>query len=86
MFKQPPALPYIVFLDESSYRGADDSNPLAERSVTLELYSDVINAMTEGLIEALLDAKAYAYTKNRTWIPGDDFFMTVYVFQTTERK
>ena len=86
LFKTPPALPYIVFRDSRNVYGSDESNLLAVRNVAIELYSDTIHAAAESSIEALLNAKAYPFTKHREWIPSESFFMTVFEFQTTERK
>ena len=42
-FLKPSALPYIVFLDNTSISGADDKNCLLDRDIIVELYSEKIN-------------------------------------------
>ena len=85
-FFKAPALPYIVFMETRDVNGADDVNLKVQRTITIELYSSDIDLINEEKIEDLLDGKAFSYRKDRTWIPSDGFYQTVYELSITERK
>lgn len=84
-FKKPPALPYVVFLESGNYGGADSKNCIADRSITIELYSDKINETAEAKIEALLNDIAKEYLKDRIWIDSERRFQTMYDFNLLEK-
>lgn len=84
-FSKPPALPYIVFKDETTVRGADYKNSIADRNISAELYSKTIDNVAEQKIENLLNEKAIEYKKNRTFINTEKFFQTVYDFNLIEK-
>lgn len=84
-FLKPPALPYIEFLEDTDVSGADNKNCIANRKVTTELYSGIINREAEQKIEDLLNVKAIEYKKERTWIDSEKFFQTVYDFNLLEK-
>lgn len=84
-FFKPPALPYIVFLEDRAVSGADSKNCIADREISIELYSDKINQSDEQAIENLLNEKAINYKKDRTWIQAEMFFQTVYDFNLIEK-
>lgn len=84
-FLKPPALPYIVFLENSSVGGADNKNCLIKRNITVELYSEKINRQKEKSVENLLNNRLINFSKNRTWIDSEGFFQTVYDFNLYEK-
>lgn len=84
-FLKPPALPYILFNDNSNISGADDKNCIANRQITIELYSSRINNTAESLIETLLNEKNINYSKDRIWIQTEMYFQTVYDFELVEK-
>lgn len=84
-FLKPPALPYIVFTEDTNVRGADSKNCIADRIISVELYSDKINYEAEQNIESLLNEKSIEYKRERTWIDTEKFFQTVYNFNFTEK-
>ncbi len=84
-FLQPPALPYIVFVEENDISGADSKNCIADRAITIELYSDRINREVEGKVETLLNEKEIQYKKERTWVDSERFFQTMYDFNLKEK-
>ena len=85
-FESPPPLPYIVYMEDVDCFGSDLSNDLVDRSFAVELYSRKPGSNAENLIEALLDEKAFNYTKNTMWLSSERCHMTVYNFTFTERK
>lgn len=84
-FFKPPALPYVIFSDDTNFGGADNEICIADRSISIELYSDRISREFEQKIENLLNEKAIKYKKNRTWVHSDKFFQTVYYFNLVEK-
>jgi len=84
-FLKPPPLPYIIFMDNTEIRGADDKNCIAERDVSIEFYSGEVDHITEGLIENLLNEKAINYKRNRTWLDTEMMFETIYDFNFVEK-
>lgn len=84
-FFKPPSLPYVIFNDNTKAGGSDDKNCLADRSITVEMYSDCINKEKENLIESLLNEKAIEFKRSRIWIDSEKFFQTVYDFNIYEK-
>lgn len=84
-FSKPPALPYIVFIEDINVRGGDNENCIEERKINVELYSDKINKVAEKAIEDLLNEKSIEYKKERIWIDTENFFQTVYDFNFIEK-
>ncbi|EDS77293.1 putative prophage pi2 protein 38 [Clostridium botulinum C str. Eklund] len=84
-FKKPPALPYVIFKENTKVSGADNKNCLSNRSITVELYSEIINHKAEKNIENLLDEISIEYDRDRTWIESQSFFQTVYDFDLKEK-
>lgn len=84
-FLKPPALPYVVFTETTTVGGADDKNLIADRQISIELYSNKIDLTAEQSIETLLNGDGTHYTKSRTWIDVEMFFQTVYDFTVTDK-
>ena len=84
-FKEPPKPPYIIFIEESDVGGADDKNCIAERKISIEMYSLKIDKIAEKAIENLLNEKAIKYKRYHTWIESEEFFQTVYDFNLVEK-
>ncbi|PYG88498.1 hypothetical protein LY28_01347 [Ruminiclostridium sufflavum DSM 19573] len=84
-FLKPPAQPYIIFVDNTEVGGADNKNCIADRQISVELYSDKINNEAEQKIEGLLNGKVIHYSKVRAWIQTEMFFQTLYEFNLIEK-
>lgn len=84
-FINPPPLPYIVFTENNDVSGADDKNCIADRSISIELYSIKIDKVSEAKIENLLNLKAIKYSKDRIWIDAETLFETVFDFNIVEK-
>lgn len=84
-FIKPPQLPYIAFLESRNVRGADNKNLIADRELSIELYSAKIDRESEQKIEDILNEKSIEYSKDRTWIDSEKFFQTVYDFNLLEK-
>lgn len=85
LFLKPPTPPYIVFTSKPDIRGADNKNCIADRFISIELYCESMDEVTEKTIEDLLNEKAIEYTKERTWIQEELLFETVYDFNLIEK-
>ena len=85
-FLRPPALPYIVFLENSNCSGADNKICILERDITVELYSSRINREKENELEEILIKNYIEFSKERTWIDSVKVFQTVYEFNLYEKK
>lgn len=81
----PPPLPYLVITEYRETDGPDNGNGWMDREVTIELYSDIRSPVWESLIEALLDRRGVHYQKDQEWIAEEQFFMTTYEFNQTEK-
>ena len=84
-FNTPPPLPYINFTDNREISGADNKNCIADRAISVELYSLKIDKVSEGLIENLLNEKAIQYSKDHVWIDTEKLMSTIYDFNIIEK-
>ncbi|MCL6573153.1 MAG: hypothetical protein K6T88_15960 [Bacillus sp. (in: Bacteria)] len=84
-FLKPPPLPYIIFTENNDVSGADDKNCIANRDISVELYSLKVDRISEDLIENLLNEKAIRFKRDRIWIDTEGMFETIYDFNFTEK-
>lgn len=76
--------PFIVFLDTVTRNGGDMVNIGYSHTLTVERYSEV--DADNKLLEALFDAKAIKYKKEKIWLDDEKCFMTTYNFDLFERE
>lgn len=84
-FSRAPSLPYIIFTEKRNIVGADLKVCIANRNISVELYSNKIDKEVESNIETLLRDKSIEYEKYRTWIGSEEYFQTVYDFNLIEK-
>lgn len=84
-WREPPTLPYVIFTESENVRGSDVKNSIIERNIGVELYSGIIDRISEGKIDTLLNEKAIEYSKERIWIDNQGMFETVYAFNLIEK-
>ena len=84
-FLKPPPLPYIIFTENNDISGADDKNCIADRNISIELYSAKIDKAREKAIEDLLNEKAISFKRDRIWIDTEMMFESVYDFNLVEK-
>lgn len=84
-FLKPPPLPYIIFTDNTDVGGADNKNCIANRAISIELYSSKVDHASETLIENLLNEKTIGYKRDRIWIDIEMMFETIYDFNLVEK-
>lgn len=83
--KMPP-LPYNIFIDDTSYRGADNLNNIIEHNISLEHYSETIDNENEKIIEDFLNEEELHFEKNREWLNDEELYVTVYELETFLEK
>lgn len=79
-----PPLPYIVFLDKVVRGGGDMKNMTKAHSLTVERYN--VTSEDNAGLEALFDAQAIKYQKDKQWVTDMECFMTTYYFELIERE
>lgn len=77
---EAPAPPYVVYLDTVERSGGDMKNMIRRHSLTVERYSNVSDDNTA--LEALFDAGAMKYTKDKQWLSDEECYLTLYVLET----
>ena len=80
---QKPPLPYSVFFDDMSYRGADQKNNINEHNITIEHYHDGEKQNHEKIIESFLilekeKGRFDNFTKNREYLHNESLWVTVF--------
>lgn len=88
VWKNPPAYPYGVFLDESNARGADEKLFIKEHELNIEIYSDTEKgiALAERSIDSILCESGVSYTcLGREWDDQEKHFQSSYHFSLTEK-
>ncbi|WP_294167779.1 hypothetical protein [uncultured Clostridium sp.] len=85
-FLKPPALPYIIILEDKEELGADQLNNIIKRDINIELYSEKINKPKEEEIESLLKTKSIKYKSERVYIDSQKIFETIYTFSIYEKE
>ena len=85
-FLKPPALPYIIILEDKEELGADQLNNIINRNLTIEFYSEKINKEKEAEIENLLKSKSLKFKKERVYIDSQKIFETIYTFSIYEKE
>lgn len=79
-----PKMPYIVYLDHLERGGGDMENFSRNHSLTVERYSETDE--DNSALEALLEAQAIKYTKEKQWLNDEQCYMTIYDFDVLERE
>lgn len=84
-FIKPPTLPYLIFKEEIDVTRVGNKECIANRQISIELYSEKVNHESENKIEVLLNEKSIDNKKSRTWIESEKFFQTMYDFNLYEK-
>lgn len=78
-FTNPPNLPYIVYLFESSDNfGADNIVFHTSNNFQVELYSDIKDLANEDKIEKLLTDNEIYWEKSETYIDSEEMYQVIY--------
>lgn len=81
-----PQLPYNIYIDDTTYRGADLKNNIIEHNVTIEHYSESIEKSNESIIENFLNKEEFFFVKRREWLEEEKMFVTLYELDTFLEK
>ncbi len=79
-----PPVPYNIYIDEITRRGADNLNNIIEHDVTIEHYFN--NKSDEKIIEKFLDDEKIHYEKNKEWLQDEELWLSVYNLETIIEK
>lgn len=80
--KNPPSLPYIVYLFVSSANFGADNKVYAKRNnYQVELYADKKDPASEKLLEDLFDSNDIYYDKSETYIESEKMYQVIYEIQ-----
>ena len=81
-FKNPPNLPYIIYLfTYSDNFGADNKVYSKISNYLIELYSDKKDLVNEKLIEDLFDNNNIYYEKSEVYIENEEMYQVIYEIQ-----
>jgi hypothetical protein len=84
-FKQPPALPYIVYLfANSADLMADNENYQTLSDFQVELYSEDKDLMAEAAVEAALKGMGLAWAKSEAYIDSEQMVEILYEVRIVE--
>lgn len=85
-YLKTPALPWFIFIDNTTVRGADALNNIIEHDLTLEYYYEKEDLQTEKKIEDFLNSEDYQYDKSTDWLEDEQLFATIYEIDTFLEK
>lgn len=74
-----PSLPFIVFLETGENpMAADGIRYYASRKISIELYTNTKDLVTEGLVEAKLTETGIFYVKSEEYLNDERCYFTLY--------
>lgn len=81
-----PELPWAVYTDEPSGKGADNENWVVRHRWEVELYEKHVNSdLEEALFETLCGIYGYVEPPETQWIESEGCARTLYRFSELER-
>lgn len=86
VFTQTQKLPFIAIIDRTEEDGDDFHTRTIEHDLTVELYTERIDADEERKLENALGEKRWKCTKERMWISTEKMFETVYTTNFMEKR
>lgn len=85
-FKNPPALPYIVYLvDAVEARGSDERNEIKRITYLVELYTDKKEPELQASLETLFNERGIEYQVFETYIESEGLFQASYTIRFTTK-
>ena len=76
---EAPQLPFLVYrFDGSDDLMADNQNYAEISDITIELYSNKKDLVSEALVEDKLKELRLPYVKHEVWVEAEELFMTLY--------
>ena len=77
-YVKTPPLPYNIYIDDMTYRGADRLNNIIEHNITFEHYHNGIKESKEKIIEDFLNKEEIQFDKSREWLDEEEIWVTIY--------
>lgn len=76
---EPVSVPFLVYrFDGSDDLMADNQNYAAISDITIELYCNKKDLVSEALVEDKLKDLRLPYVKHEVWVETEELFMTLY--------
>lgn len=82
---EAPPLPYTVILDKIKGDGDDFHIRLFGHDLAVEFYAERIDRKNEMKLESFFERRNWKYSRERTWIPSEECFETIYQISYSER-
>lgn len=77
-YVKTPPLPYNIYIDDMTCRGADRLNNIIEHNITFEHYHNGIKESKEKIIEDFLNKEEIQFDKSREWLDEEEIWVTIY--------
>lgn len=77
-YVKTPSLPYNIFIDDMTYRGADRLNNIIAHNITLEHYHNGVEKSNEKIIDDFLNREEIQFDKSREWLEEEKTWITIY--------
>ena len=84
-FANPQKLPFVVILDKTEADGDDYTVRIINHDLAVEFYAERIDKGNEIKLETFFKKQNWKYTKERTWLPDEKCFETIYLMNFKER-
>lgn len=85
-FRKAPDLPFLIFDDNKTVRGADSRLCITEHEVNIFLCQQTIEKDMINKINDMLEELSVAYDVNTSYDSKDDFYTTEFSFQFIEKE
>lgn len=84
-FTKPQPLPFTVILDKTESDGDDFHIRLFGHDLAVEFYAERIDRSNEKKLEEFFERRSWKWSRERTWLPDEKCFETIYQISFTER-
>ena len=84
-FPKAQKLPFTVILDKAEGDGDDFHIRLFAHDLAVEFYAERIDRANERKLEAFFESRNWKYSRERTWLPDEKCFETIYQISFAER-
>lgn len=85
-YLRPPPLPYILYEDSKTRRGADKFNNIIEHNITIELYAEKREKDIERKIINFLNSEGIEHDEYPDWLNEEKLYCTSYEFTILEKE
>lgn len=85
-YLSPPQIPYNIFVDDQSVKGADLYNNIVEHNIVIEHYSEILDDAEIKIISNFLDNEKMKFEKSAEWLSSEKLFVTIFSLETFFEK